>query len=262
MNIKPEQLVVGAELVCTVASLCGGSYTVGKVYTITGVDGDQFVVPGNGNYNVYWDLECLCVSVPRFEDWHTQFELKQKEQPMTSKSETERVKHLGLEIVRHVEKLKALTAELELKLEAEQKAAQVRTVSFATKNELAAALAEGRTFDAPSGMSLWYHDTAKGSPYTASTKGAGKDNGVPMNRSWDCFDNLIETTPEPGLEVLPWYLIESNFPVKCHVSDSSDTPGCGSCSVIINSYDTQRNRRFVDDKGSGWQYAIPRGSNE
>jgi hypothetical protein len=156
-----------------------------------------------------------------------------------------------------IARLTALTNELKIKLKAEQDAEKVKTVSFATKHKLAAALADGRTFNTPNGMSLGYDDTAKGSPYLVSTGGAIKDDGVPMNGSWESFNNLVETTP-----VVPWYLKDNFLPVECYVSDNDSNPGYehGSATVMIGTYYSDCTRPFEMMGGAlSWRYATPTG---
>jgi hypothetical protein len=153
-----------------------------------------------------------------------------------------------------IARLTALTNELKNKLKAEKAAEKERVVVFTSKQELAEALSNGRTFDTPNSMSLWYDDTVKGSPYVASIKGAGKDNESPMHSSWDSFNKLLETTPIP----VPWYMSTSEFYVQCYVSDTYDNPGPGNDVDAIIRYSPSYELPFRG-RACNWQYATPTG---
>ena len=152
-----------------------------------------------------------------------------------------------------IDKLIALTDELKIRLKAEKAAKEVRIVVFASKKELAEALSNDRTFMTLGGRHLWYDKTCAGSPFRSWDSPIRKNNlnGTTMDYSWDAFSELEETT----IEDTPWYLIDSNFPLKCYVSDSGTSPHYGDLLITINSYKADIGCPFRG--ATSWKYATP-----
>lgn len=78
-----------------------------------------------------------------------------------------------------------------------------------------------------------------------------------MDYTWDYFNDLKEIPSEFTPETVPWYLVK-NFPfTKCYVSDSVSPPDSGCNVEFIAAFRSDRKRRFVDQDGAGWRYAVP-----
>ena len=240
MNIKPEELVVGAELVCTKTK--NRQFIVGDVYTVDALIGNDEIRINSRVCSTYWDVDCICKSISKYEDWHTQFELKQQEDTMVITTSEE------------IAKLQALIAELELRRTAEQSVAPVK-ISFKDTGKLAVALASGRTFLTPNDLVLSCDVTREGSPFICTN--SPNDYNTTMDHAWDYFNDLIEIPSEFTPEPVPWYLVE-NFPfTKCYVSENKEFPDKNSRQEFISFYDPDSYRRFVDQDGAGWMYATP-----
>jgi hypothetical protein len=154
-----------------------------------------------------------------------------------------------------IARLTALTAELVIKLKAEKAAEEKRVVSFMSKQKLAKALSNGRTFMTAGGRHLWYDKTCAGSPFRSwDGPGSATFNGTTMDYSWDSFNELIETTPKP----VPWYLVKDLPWTECFVSDSNKNPGPGSSVVMITNYNADARLKFQG--ASDWKYATPTGN--
>jgi hypothetical protein len=153
-----------------------------------------------------------------------------------------------------IAKLEALTAELKIKLEGEQKAAPV-PVSFKDTGELALALISGRTFLTPNDLILSCDVTREGSPFICAISPI--DYNTTMDHTWDYFKDLREIPSEFSPKPTPWYLVK-NFPfTRCYVSDSVSPPGKGCKVEFIAAFRLDRKRRFIDHDGAGWRYAVP-----
>jgi hypothetical protein len=240
MDIKPEQLVLGTELVCTRSK--NERFIVGDVYTIDRLTSKDEIRINSKMKSSWWEVDCICRSTSEYKDWHIQFELKQKENTMVITTSEE------------IAKLQALIAELELRRTVEQSAAPVK-ISFKDTGKLAVALASGRMFLTPNDLILSCDVTREGSPFICTN--SPNDYNITMDHAWDYFNDLIEIPSEFTPGPVPWYLVE-NFPfTKCYVSDNKEFPDKNSREEFISFYNPGSYRKFVDQDGAAWKYAIP-----
>jgi hypothetical protein len=238
MNIKPEQLVLGTELVCTEST--NERFIVGDVYTIDRLTGKDEIRIGSKMKSSWWEVDCICRSTSEYKDWHIQFELKQKENSMPITTSEE------------IDKLQALIAELELRRTAEQSVAPVK-ISFKDTGKLAVALASGRTFLTPNDLILSCDVTREGSPFICTNSPDGYN--TTMDYTWDYFNDLIEIPSEFTPVPVPWYMSATDFKVRCYVSDKHESPGPSNGKDTIREYEPGSSYPFIGS--CAWKYAIP-----
>jgi hypothetical protein len=238
MSIKPGQLVEGAELVCTRSK--NELFIVGDVYTIDALIGKDEIRINSRVCTTYWGIDCICRSTSKYKDWHTQFELKQKENSMPITTSEE------------IAKLQALIAELELRRTVEQSVAPVN-ISFKDTGELAVALASGRTFLTPNDLILSCDVTREGSPFICAI--SPTDYNTTMDHTWDYFKDLREIPSKFIPEPVPWYMSATDFKVKCYVSDKDENPGPGGGRDTIGQYEPGSSYPFIGS--CAWKYAVP-----
>jgi hypothetical protein len=103
VEIKPEDLVVGAELVCTKSN--SKLYEVGGVYKVASAEKSISVVRLTSDKSLgdIWSIDCIRRIGKKYKDWDVQFKLKQNKYATS-------LKHSQKDISMLITKTERLTA--------------------------------------------------------------------------------------------------------------------------------------------------------